>query len=79
MNEAFKEAGELVKSGVITPSRFALRDWCKREYNQLPSDKDLTLWQSDWLRVGLIEKYQLPNGKQSYRLRVKHGNTELGV
>jgi hypothetical protein len=70
VNDAFKEAGELVKSGVMSPSRFALRDWCKREYGELPSDKDIALWQSNWLKAGLIEQYQLPNRKQSYRLRV---------
>jgi hypothetical protein len=70
VNDAFKEAGELVKSGVMSPSRFALREWCKREYGELPSDKDIALWQSNWLKAGLIEQYQLPNRKQSYRLRV---------
>ncbi len=71
-NEAFKKLTKLIKRGTVSPSRTSLEKWCSNEYGIKPVRRDVEAWQGTWLMKGVIEPSKTPNGKGTYKLKVKN-------
>jgi len=69
LTKRFEEATELIHSGKMNPSRYALQKWYKEINNETLGESTIRAWQEKWVRHDFIEQYQLANGKQSYRLK----------
>lgn len=69
VKKAFDLATKAVKKGVVSPSKFGLQKFVRKEFGILPAESDLIAWQKRWLEMGLIEP-TIKNGKQTYKLLV---------
>lgn len=72
VKKAFDLATRAVKKGVVSPSKFGLQKFVRKEFGVVPAESDLIAWQERWLEMGLIEP-TIKNGKQTYKLLVTKG------